>query len=182
MRSTAFLGMVLLVSTACGQQGAHDEPSETAPQDESQRAVTAAMVGGKKISINYGTPALAGRDMLSQAKTGMVWRLGMNEATTISSEGDLSFGETEIPAGEYTLFARKSGPEQWELLVNSQLGQWGSYDHDPSKDIAAIPLESSQLDESAEKFTIAIQPTSDDSGQLSFRWGLLQLSAEFRVS
>ncbi len=184
MGSKALLGILLLLLTACGgYEEAPTDPGETSPeQQEGTRAVTVATVGGKTISINYGAPALEGRDMLSQAQTGMVWRLGMNEATTISSEGNLIFGDKELPAGEYTLFARKTGPETWELLVNSQLGQWGSYDRDASKDVAAIPLESTQLENSVEKFTIAVEPISDDSARLAFRWGLLQLSADFRVS
>ena len=76
--------------------------------------------------------------MLSQATDGMVWRLGADASTTLTTSGDLDFAGTRIAAGSYSLFAKKMG-DGWTLLVNSQTGQWGT-EHDASKDIAEIPL------------------------------------------
>ena len=43
---------------------------------QSPRGTAEAMVGGAKVSIEYGRPSLQGRDMLGQVTAGMVWRLG----------------------------------------------------------------------------------------------------------
>ena len=44
---------------------------------QQSRGKTEATVKGKKITIDYGRPALQGRDMIGMARPGMVWRLGM---------------------------------------------------------------------------------------------------------
>ena len=88
------------------------------------RGGTEAEFGGKKISVDYGRPKLRGRDMLGQASEGMVWRMGTDQATTLSTDAELAFGPVTLGAGRYSLFAKKVGANSWELLVNSETGMW----------------------------------------------------------
>lgn len=150
--------------------------------DEAARGTAAATIGGAEIAVEYGRPNLEGRDMRGQARPGAVWRLGMNEASTLKTDKPLKFGDIEIPAGEYTIFARMIEAGNWELIFHSQLGLWGAYDHDPAKDVASVPLQSSSLDESVEKFTIGIESTGDNTGKIAIQWGADQLAAGFTVN
>ncbi len=146
---------------------------------QSPRGTAEATVGEASISIDYGRPSLKGRDMLGQAADGMVWRLGADQATTLTVSGaDLQFGGTSVSAGSYSLFARKSG-DGWVLLVNSQTGQWGT-DHDASLDVAEIPMGVGS-GEAAEQFTVSIGASGDHDGELHFAWGETVLTAGFRA-
>ena len=139
------------------------------------RGTAEATVGAATVSIEYGRPSLKGRDMLAQATDGMVWRLGADASTTLSTNGDLDFAGTKIAAGSYSLFARKSG-DGWTLLVNSQTGQWGT-EHDASRDIAEIPLMV-HPGEAREQFTVVLHGQGN-GGMLHFEWGESVLMATF---
>lgn len=144
---------------------------------QSPRGTAEATVGDATVSIEYGRPSLKGRDMLGQATDGMVWRLGADASTTLTTSGDLDFAGTKIAAGSYSLFAKKSG-DRWTLLVNSQTGQWGT-EHDASKDIAEIPLMT-HGGEAREQFTVVLAGRGND-GMLHFEWGETVLMAMFKA-
>ena len=142
---------------------------------QSPRGTAEATVGGAEVSIEYGRPSLQGRDMLGQATDGMVWRLGADQSTTLTTSADLDFSGTTIAAGSYSLFAKKAS-DGWTLLVNSQTGQWGT-EHDASLDIAEIPL-ATHGGEAREQFTVVLGGAGND-GMLHFEWGGTILMATF---
>jgi len=43
-----------------------------------ERGSVKATINGARISIDYGRPALMGRDMLKQIQPGQLWRIGAN--------------------------------------------------------------------------------------------------------
>ncbi len=142
------------------------------------RGEATASFDGKAVTVDYGRPSLDGRDMLGMATPGMVWRLGSDAATGLASEGAMMFGSKMVPAGEYTLFARKTD-DGWELLVNKQTGQWGT-DHNPEHDLIAVPLKVETRDASEEVFTISL--TADGmNGQMVMQWGTTALVADLMV-
>ncbi len=145
---------------------------------QSPRGMAEGTVGDARITIDYGRPSLQGRDMLGQVTDGMVWRLGADAATVLTTSHDLDFGGTTIEAGSYSLFAKKSG-DSWALLVNSQTGQWGT-EHDASMDIAAIPLML-HGGSPQEQFTISIAGRGGQ-GMIHFEWGESILMATFQTN
>lgn len=132
------------------------------------RGKAEASFNGKAVTVEYGRPSLNGRDMLAQATPGMVWRLGSENATTITTEGDLMIGREMVPAGAYSLFAQKTD-DGWDLLVNSETGQSGLA-HDPGKDLFSAPLKVEQADQAAEMFTITLM-ADGMNGTLKMHWG-----------
>jgi hypothetical protein len=127
--------------------------------------------------VDYGRPALKGRDMLSQLKEGDVWRMGMNQATTLTTPVDLVFGSTKIPAGSYSLWLKKNAGNQFDLVFNSQTGQWGT-NHDASKDTAKVPLKMETSSSPVETFTIDLKEASG-GGTLVLSWGTSKMSSAF---
>src|SRR5262245_2421267 len=94
----------------------------------SPAARTSLDVGTTTIEIAYHRPALRGRDVWKAlGDTKQVWRLGANEATTISFADPVTIAGKELPAGRYALFARVGGKpgEKWTLLLNKNPQQWG---------------------------------------------------------
>ncbi len=78
--------------------------------------------------------------MLSQLLEGSFWRMGMNQATVLTTPVDLVFGTTKVAKGAYSLWLKKEGPK-YMLVFNSQTGQWGTQ-HDPAKDVTSVALKS----------------------------------------
>jgi hypothetical protein len=134
--------------------------------------------GAGVITIDYGRPTLKGRDMLAQLKEGESWRMGSNQSTTFTTPVDLMFGPTKIPKGSYSLFLKKQAANQFELIFNSETGQWG-LKHDVSKDFAQVPLKAAALPNPVEVFTIDLKP-APKGGIVILSWGTTQLSSEFQ--
>jgi hypothetical protein len=136
--------------------------------------------GAGSITIDYGKPSLKGRDMLSQLQPGAFWRMGMNQATVLTTPADLTFGSAKVPKGAYSLWLKLAAPEKYELVFNSQTGQWGTQ-HDPSKDVVSVPLKKEAAASPAEVFALDLKP-APKGGVLSLSWGTTLLSSEFQFA
>jgi hypothetical protein len=149
------------------------------PAIAQSRATAEATINGKRVGIHYGRPALQGRDMLSQARPGTVWRLGMNEATEIESLGTLMIAGKELAAGRYSLWAKMTAPNAWVLAFHPQTGIWGQPEL-TSGFIAEMPLAVEKISPPVERVTIEL---ADRSGQaaLTIQWGDTRLSGRFEV-
>ncbi len=51
---------------------------------QSPRGKAELTLNGVTMTIDYGQPSLRGRDVLSEAPKGFVWRLGADEATLLT--------------------------------------------------------------------------------------------------
>jgi len=111
---------------------------------------------------------------------GKVWRTGANEATTLVTEKALKIGETEIPAGTYTLFTLPNADGTAKLIVNKQTGQWGT-NHDEKQDLARVDLKKSDLEAAVDQFTMVIEKNSTGGGTLKMSWEKTQYSVAFTV-
>src|SRR5829696_3874612 len=118
MKKLLFLSTVVLtVLSACAQD--RKSPHET--------------VEGKDVKVTYGRPYKKGRVIFGGLeKYGKVWRTGADEATEITFANDVNFGGKRVKAGTYTLFTIPDR-NQWTVILNSQLGQWGAYDYEKYK-------------------------------------------------
>jgi hypothetical protein len=193
MRLLNRFGVALLITgllfslSACGnneeaktESEATEQPESESVQQDTTRGKTSAMFGEASVSIEYGRPKLDGRDMIGQATEGMVWRMGMNESTTITTDADLHFGETVISAGEYSLWMKKVSGDNWELLFNEKTGIWGR----PSPEegyIASVPMMMSSGEESVEQFTIEVSANDETTGTITAMWGTAILKCDFTV-
>jgi hypothetical protein len=158
---------VLCLATACYAQGG------------GERGSAEATVNGKKISISYGRPSLKGRDLLGQAPVGTVWRLGMNQATELTTTGDLDVGGTKVPAGKYTLWAKRVSESEWHLALHPKTGVWGA----PALTegyIAEMPLTLSKASAPVEELTIGVADAGGKA-QLKIEWGTMVLSGDIGV-
>jgi hypothetical protein len=117
--------------------------------------------------------------MLAQAPPGTLWRLGKDTATRLETDADLKFGDLVVPAGSYSLFARRVDEKNWELIVNEQTGQWGT-EHDVEMDLGHAPLIWESKGDSTDQFTIEIASVAD-GGELRFIWGTHVLKGKFIV-
>jgi hypothetical protein len=144
------------------------------------RGTAKLVLKGKTVSVEYGRPSLKGRsvdELLSQLKVGDVWRLGADKSTTFSTGIDLAFGDTTVPAGDYSLWMEKQADNSWKLVFNKQHGQWGTK-HDAAQDAASAPLKQSQAAKPAEMVTITLAKAGP-GGAITIEWGSMRATADF---
>ncbi len=133
----------ILFTTTCFAQ--NKSPHDTVSMDD--------------VTVTYGRPYKKGRVVFGELeKFGKVWRVGADQATTIKFSKDTKFGDVDVPAGTYTLFALLNEKE-WTIILNSVLGQWGAFSYDKNKDknVAEVTVPVKKLDTTVEQLTIRFE-------------------------
>ena len=143
------------------------------------RESTEVTVKGTKLSITYGSPALKGRDVFTIAPVGMVWRLGRNEATEIETTGDIIVAGTTLKAGRYSLWAKKTGANAWNLAFHPKTHIWGVPELKEGY-VAELPLKVEKVDDSAEQLNIALAEKGGKAW-VKIHWGTALLSGAIDV-
>jgi hypothetical protein len=133
---------------------------------------------GKTITVDYSSPRVRGREIFGHlVPYGQVWILGANEATTFDTAANVTAGGTDVPAGNYTLFAIPN-LNSWTLIFSKstreEIGRM-SYYPGQSSDFARVPMTSSKLPLKQEDFTISFVP-GGNSCMMRFDWELTRAS------
>ncbi|NUS48341.1 MAG: DUF2911 domain-containing protein [Gemmatimonadaceae bacterium] len=158
------------LDTLAHEWSARDQSSGIAGPT-STRDTARATIGTAHVWVDYGRPALRGRNVWVNGVLGdTIWRTGANAATQLRTDADITIGGTPVPAGIYSLWTRTTS-RGYELIVNKQAGQWGTEYH-PDRDLARIPLRETTIAAPMERFTIALDPQAG----LVMTWGTKQLS------
>jgi hypothetical protein len=92
----------------------------------SERGAATATLNGKKVTIDYGRPALKGRalgDLIKQLSDDRVWRSGDDQVTTLNTETDLVIGGKTVKAGKYSIYVHLPADGSRNLILNTDLGQ-----------------------------------------------------------
>ena len=132
------------------------------------RGQTSLELSGGKVSIEYGRPALAGRDVKSMLQPGMEWRMGSNAATTLDTNIDLKFGNKTVAKGKYVLKAKFVEEGKWLLLVTED-----------EKTLAEVPMTTGTNASPVESVTIKLEKQGT-GGKLTVSWGTLNVAATFQ--
>jgi hypothetical protein len=109
------------------QNGAKPIPS---PRDS-----VSGTVSGAHIKIWYGSPSVKGRKVYGGLEPyGKVYRAGANEATTFTTDKNITVEGKALPAGTYAFFVIPQEKGQWTVIFNKTAKQWGAFNYDESKD------------------------------------------------
>jgi Protein of unknown function (DUF2911) len=128
-------------------------------------AQTSATIGGHAVAIKYSAPSVRGRKIFGGlVPFGTIWRFGANEATALSTDGDLMIGNVSVPKGNYTLYIWPTSATDMMLVINKQTGQWGT-EYDKGQDLGRVPFKITKA--SAPVETLAIKLSSN---ALTFDW------------
>lgn len=144
----------------------------------SPRAAEEIAVGPGKMRVEYARPFARGRKIFGGlVPWGKVWRTGANEATTLTTDVDVTLGTVALPKGTYTLYTLP-GEKEWLLIVNRQTGQWGT-EYDPKLDLARIPMKATARPDFLEAMTISFLPEDAFLGALRISWEKKTLSVPY---
>jgi hypothetical protein len=142
---------------------------------QSPDATTSVTIGGKTLSIKYSAPSVRGRQifgpggLISHDPNYPVWRAGANAATSFHTDADLTIGTVNVPKGDYTLYALVEDPDNWELIINKQTGQWG-LTYDASEDLGRVKMTMSKPAAPIEVYKMTLTSTGAKSGKLQMEW------------
>jgi hypothetical protein len=144
-------------------------------QPKSPPADTSVTIAGKTITIKYSAPSVRGRKIfgeggqLSHDPHYPVWRAGANAATALHTDADLDIKGLHVPAGDYTLFVNVADPDNWELVVSKDIGEWGlAYKSD--KDLGRVKMDMSKPAAMVEVYKMTLSGTGGKSGTLLLEW------------
>ena len=102
---------------------------------------------------------------------GEPWRLGANEATTLTVSAPVLFGDIRLEAGSYSLYAV---PEQreWRVIVNRAGRRWGIPINDTVKaqDIGSVSAAVEAVTPPVEEFRIRFERDGSDAVDLVIEW------------
>lgn len=141
-------------------------------------------IDGKKLSIAYSAPSVRGRKIMGGlVPYGRVWRTGADNATTFQTDADLVLGpETgglKVPKGTYTIYTLP-GPNEWQLIVNKQTGQWGT-EYNPRQDLGRVKMAVAQPPAPVERFKIELSSAGAKKGLLKMTWERTEVSVPIAV-
>jgi Protein of unknown function (DUF2911) len=140
---------------------------------------TKAAIGGANVVVAYSRPLKRGRVIFGNVVPwNVVWRTGANAATMFTTDKDLVFGTTVVPAGKYTLWTLPT-PTGAKLIFNSETGQWGT-DYHSDKDFAKVDLTTRQVSPAVDQFVIGVVPRGN-GGLMRFSWDDREYSVPFTV-
>jgi hypothetical protein len=112
---------------------------------------------------------MKGREIMGKlVPFGQVWRTGADEATVLTTEGDLMLGSLHVPAGTYSLFTLPTESD-WTLIVNKTAKQWGAFKYDQGTDLGRAKMKVEKLSAPVEQFTITLDAQAS-KGTLKLAW------------
>ena len=166
-----------VVGTAVAAEHKRASPHET----------VSGVVAGGRVTVVYGRP------YTKDPRTGearkiwggvvafdQVWRMGADEATLLVTERPLTMGELTVPAGAYTLYMLPAADGSAKLIVNKQLGQWGTV-YKPEMDLGRVEMKKAPADPAVDQFTVSVAKDGK-GGVLTAAWGEVSYAVPFTVA
>ncbi|WP_178987889.1 DUF2911 domain-containing protein [Winogradskyella schleiferi] len=126
------------------------------------------------LTVEYNRPSKREREIFGAlVPFDKVWRTGANEATTFETNKDLSIDGLRLKKGKYTIWTVPM-KDTWKVMFNSKQYKWGVDEKmepmwDPNYDALVLEVPTQQLEETAEKFTIAFNNTTGNL-KLTMAW------------
>jgi hypothetical protein len=171
---TAALAAAAILTAATGNRKATQNP-------QSPPADTSRTFGSKTVTIEYNAPSARGR----KVEGGLIpfdgiYRLGADNATTLTTDADLMIGDLKVPKGVYTLYLQASESGPWMLAVNKQTKQWGTV-YNQDQDLGRTAMKLTKLDSPVETFKITLEGRGPATGELTVEWGHTRVTVPIKV-
>jgi len=146
----------------------------------SPAASVSQAVGISKVTVDYHRPGVKGRKIWGGVVPyDQVWRLGANEATTITFTDPVKIKGRELAAGSYALFVLPK-PGVFTVVFNSNAKQWGAFRYEESKDVLRFDLQP-EASKFNEWMTFELVPAGKGLLRVEWRWEKLRFSFDVEV-
>jgi len=174
----ALLSLALVASPACWIRG--DRADLDVRISRLDSAITT--LGTDTLTVCYSRPRMLGRPIMGRVVPfGEPWRLGANEATTLTVSVPVLLGEIRLAPGTYSLYAI---PEQreWRVIVNRAGQRWGIPISDTirAQDVGAVSAAVEAVTPPVEEFRIQFERRGSDSVDLVMEWDRTRVRVPIR--
>lgn len=123
-----------------------------------------------KIKIVYSRPSKKDRTIFGELVAyNKPWRAGANEAPDVLLYEDITWGDTPVKAGRYSLFIIPT-EDNWTVVLSTQLDTWGSYTYDEKQNIASITVPTQESKAEIEEFSIVLYEKANNVAHLKMGW------------
>ena len=144
-----------------------------------------------RIRIDYGQPHLRGRRINTDSLVpyDKPWRTGANEATTLTTDVDLTIGGASVPKGRYVLETLPSRGG-WKLLIQEPPAPAPAGAPAPTtappplREVARVDLRRATLASPMESLTFWLIPSTQPGaarGELRLAWGTVSLATDWSM-
>lgn len=155
---------------ACAQK-AQSSPADSA-------SISSA---GADVKVYYCRPSKRGREVFGKlVPYGEVWRTGANQATELVVNKDVAIAGKPLKAGRYALFTIPQ-KDKWTIILNSKLGQWGSYSYNAKDDVLRAEVLAAAVEDVVEMFTIKFEK-ADKGAVLVMMWEQTSVTVPITVN
>src|SRR5262245_52878089 len=92
----------------------------------SPNATVKQTIGVSDFTLTYSRPGVKNRTIWGElVPYDKPWRTGANEATSLVTTDEMTFGGAKVPAGTYSLYTIPAKDGDWVVVLNSAKIQWG---------------------------------------------------------
>lgn len=169
----SFSFAVLVATASVAQRTPQASPGATMMQ----------AVGITDLTVKYSRPGIKGRSVFEQnsplAPTGKIWRTGANQATTLESSTDFTFGDKKVPAGKYALYSIPD-KAKWVVILNKDVNS-SADTYKETEDVARVEV-SPLAGEFNETFEINFSGLSDSTVNLNIEWAAVKVPVKIAVA
>jgi hypothetical protein len=165
------------------------------PSGNNQKSEVSQYLGLVKVSIQYSSPDVAGREIWgklvpyglnnlgfgkSTDANPSPWRAGANENTVITFSHDVQVEGKPLKAGSYGLhmIAAPEG-QDWVVIFTSATGAWGSFNYVPSDEVLRVSVKAVPCEHN-EFLTYDFTDRLQNNATARLKWE--KLSVPFKIS
>ena len=148
---------VLFFVAAHAQEAIQPRPSPT--------AIVTMKYEDTYVKITYSQPHKRGRQVFGGlVPYGQIWRLGANEATELTTTGNLLINKKLLPSGTYSMFAIPQ-EDKWTLIISAQVGLWGAYNYNDKFDVMRFEVPVTKITGNTvwEPFTMEFEQNNEEA-------------------
>ena len=147
----------------------------------SPRQVITQQFSVSQITVDYGRPSVRGRKIFGElVPYGKIWRLGANQATSITFYQPVKCGGLPVKKGDYAIFVTPEA-HQWTVVLNYDSNAWGAYSYDPNENAIEFTVPVTQTKELQESLEFSFEAISNDKVNLVIRWEYLKVEIPIEV-
>jgi hypothetical protein len=167
---------VLLAFTALSYAQTYTVPAASPKQTiEQQFSIS-------NIKVEYGRPAVKGRKIFGElVPFGKIWRTGANNATKLTINQKVLFGDKQLMPGEYALFVIPNA-KQWQIILNKDANAWGAYTYDEKQNVLETVVSVQNTPTFQEYLEIKMDPKNDNLVHLVITWEKTKIEIPIQVS
>jgi hypothetical protein len=120
--------------------------AQEAKKPASPPAIATGKIKDATITIAYSSPSVKGRTIWGGLEAyDKVWRAGANDATTFTTDKDITVEGKKLPAGKYSFFLIPKESGTWTAIFNKEPKQWGAYKYEEAKDALRVDVKTKAL-------------------------------------